>query len=194
MKNHILTIILFLPFCIFSQNVSEINKFINISDSLQCEKEIRIYRSYYDSIHEVFRFFENEKKEWNITLYKYEIDKKGKSNNLQTIKLTSKNELDLVWLNFIQTKIQFLPDLNEVSYKLKSYRIDKVNGKHEIYTLGVSSLEPYQFTAYFKNGNIINKFSFGSYTSYLNMFPNVDELNSYAEIIDLIKKEFNIWK
>lgn len=125
-------------------------------------------------------------------MYKYEIDKKDKSNNLQTIKLTSKNELDLVWLNFIQTKIQFLPDLNEVSYKLKSYRIDKVNGKHEIYTLGVSSIDPYQFTAYFKNGNIINKFGFGSYTSYLNMFPNVDELNSYAEIINLIKKEFDI--
>lgn len=194
MKNNILTIILFLPFCFFGQNVSEINKFINLTDSLQYEKEIRIYKSYNNSEHEVFRIFENEKKEWNIMLYKYEIDKKGESNNLQTINLTAKNELDLVWLKFIQTKIEFLPDLNKIGYKLKSYRIGKVNGKHEMYTLGVSSIDPNQFTAYFKNKNSTNKFQFGSYTTNLNMFPNVDELISYSEIIDLIKDEFNIWK
>ena len=71
MNYFIIFILLFISKC-FGQNISEINKNLELSDSLKFEKEIRIYKDF--SIingMEIFRMYDVGENNWKATIYYY---------------------------------------------------------------------------------------------------------------------------
>jgi hypothetical protein len=100
----------------------------------------------------------------------------------------------LVWLYLLDNNVEYLPSLNKINYKLKSKgEIVLDRGEYDIIWKKKMPLDGIGFEVFFKDGEKTNFFDFGNYDSYLKDYPNVDELISYSEIIDLLNKEFSIW-
>lgn len=180
--------IFLLSFKFFGQDVSEINKTLNISDSLTSDKEIRIYKDY--SITngvEIFRMYCDEESVWNANLYSYNKTLKS-ATNIEQINL-KKIDINMIWLNLLISDIENLPNLKEIKYKLKLSKIELIDGEYEIIEHQKRILDGESYKIFFKDGKINNNFEFACPESYLKYYPNVDEIISYNKILSIIKKE-----
>jgi len=152
MKNLLLTILLINFSQIFGQSISEINKNLNIPDTLNNEKEIRIYKWFSTTNgSELFRMFKNDKQVWVIELYKHYNPVK-KEDNARFIKSEpkSKTDLNLVWLYILASDIEFLPSIEQINYKLKSdaeFVLDR--GEYEMYNKSKRPLDGIGYQAIF---------------------------------------------
>lgn len=195
MKNLLQTITLLYSILAFSQNISDINANLKISDSLTHQKEFRIYKkesitNYSELIH---LYFENKK--WNTILYKYH-DSVNEyiPLKIEKIKLNTKKDLELLWLQILATNIEFLPNQSEIEYKLR--------GKLEIHTLENGEYESsykvtkvtdgISYTVFVKNYTKTNKITLHNPERYLKLYPEVDELNDYCNLLKLINTTFSI--
>ena len=194
MKNKFLVILLLVFSQSFSQTVSEINKTLNIPDSLTHKKEIRVYKWYQTTnVSELFRMYFDGKK-WEYIFYKHY--NKLSDNNQSTFEkiiLTPQNE-DLVWLKIGITDIDHLPNLEEIRYKLKKAEIVFYDDQYVVSENKMYTTDGVGYQALYKEENVFNNITFNNYQSYLDTYPNVDELIAYAKLISVISEEFGIWK
>jgi hypothetical protein len=197
MKHFFFTLLLISFSQIFGQSISEINKNLNIPDTLSNEKEIRIYKWYSTTNgSELFRMFKNDKQVWVIELYEHynPLKKEDKPRFIKS-EPKSKTDLNLVWLYILASDIEYLPSIEQINYKLKSeaeFVLDR--GEYEMYHKSKRPLDGIGYQAIFKDGKKSNSFEFGNYNSYLKNYPNVDELNSYSKLMSTIENEFHVWK
>jgi hypothetical protein len=191
-----LTILLLTFSQIFAQSISEINKNLNISDTTRNEKEIRIYK-WFNTTNgsELFRMYKNNNQIWVVELYQhYNPVKKEDKPRFVKSELKSATDLNLVWLYILASDVEFLPNIDQVNYKFKSeaeFVLDR--GEYEIFNKSKRPLDGTGYQVIFKDGKKSNNFRFGNYDTYLKNYPNVDELNSYSKLMNIIKTEFNIW-
>lgn len=194
-------IFLFLTlFNCFGQDVSKINKVLEIPDTLEFQKEIRIYKDYsISNTVEIFRMYDEGKNNWIVFKYFYlknskqitKIDKiEFPKENMGKLKAKDAN---LIWLNLLMSDIEFLPSIEEINYKFKKDSIEFEDGEYGIVKKKVLVLDGKSYQVYVKNGKIRNNFSFDNPETYLKNHPNVDELISYNQLLSTIKKEFNLW-
>ena len=198
MRFLLLSIILLFSFNTKAQEISEINKVLELPDTLEFEKEIRIYKDYSttDGM-EIFRMYDEGKDNWIVTIYSYSLNQVTKINEVRFPKenigkLKPKNAY-LIWLNLLITNIEFLPNMESIRYKFGKSYIDLDRGEYGIAkkVKHVSDGQGYQ--VFIKNGKNKNHFSFNNPETYLKYYPTVDELISYNELLSVIKKEFNLW-
>jgi hypothetical protein len=188
------------------QDISEINKKLNISDTIQNEKEIRIYkeiRNYIscfetDDSYEIFRMYERGKNDWNVFIYKYN-SKHKTITKIEQIefpkdnlgKLKSKNA-NLIWLDILMCNTEFLPSIHEIKYKLSKKSIELVGvGEYGIDKSKTKFKGGVYYTVLLKNEIIKNDFVFDNIDFYIKEYPDVDELISYSQLIEILKREFN---
>ena len=184
----------------FGQEVSEINKVLEIPDTLEFQKEIRIYKNYSTTTRTtVFRMYDEGKNNWKVTIYYYSANLKQctKINQIQFPKenigkLKPKNAY-LIWLNLLLLDLEFLPDLKEINYKLKLSSIKFEDGEYVTIKNIKTVIDGDSYEVFIKNGSIENSFSFNNPETYLKYYPTVDELISYNKLLSVIKKEFNLW-
>ena len=183
----------------FGQNISEINKDLNLSDTLEFEKEIRIYKDYSNATRiDFFRMFDSGENNWIVYIYYY--NKEFKSvTKIDRIDFPKENsgmlkvkDANLIWLNFLICDVEFLPNLKDIDYKLKKASIELEDGEYGISKKKIATLDGVGYTVFVKNGKVENNFIFDSPDCYLKYYPNVDELISYNQILSVIKKEFNL--
>lgn len=194
MNNKFIVILLLIFSQSFCQTVSEINKTLNIPDSLSHEKEIRIYKWYQTTNgSELFRIFFDGNK-WEYIFYKhYNKLLDNNQSSFEKIILTPQNK-DLVWLKIGITDIANLPNLEEIRYKLKKSEIVFHDGQYVVSESKMYPTDGVGYQALYKEENVFNNITFNNYQSYLNTYPDVDELIAYAKLISLISEEFGIWK
>ncbi|GEP52768.1 hypothetical protein FNO01nite_34400 [Flavobacterium noncentrifugens] len=196
MKRTFTIFILFFVSNLFPQTVSEINKVIKIPDSLSNEKEIRIYKRYsITNASEIFRMYQTKEKKWKAELYKYYHETNSTQTKFELQKLESNTDLRLVWLFFIENDIQILKSIKQIKHKLKGkpeYQL--IDGEYEVISRQIHPLDGIGYEAFVRTDNYKHNFDFSNYDQYLKYYPKVDELNSYSEIINILQKEFNIWK
>jgi len=191
--------ILFSIFKCFAQDVSEINKELELSDTLKFEQEIRIYKNYSISDRiEFFRMYDEGKNNWIVLKYFYskklkqitKIDEikfpKEKIGNLQP------KDMNLVWLNILMSDVEFLPSQKDIEYKFKNASIQFEDGEYGIVKKKAIVLDGEDYQVFIRNGKIKNNFTFDNPKSYLKHYPNVDELISYYQLLSVLKKEFNL--
>lgn len=177
------------------QTVSEINKNLNISDSLTNLHELRIYKWHSTTNgSEVFRMYLDENKKWNAMLYKHYNTVGNVKLKTEKINLNSNNKLDLVWQKIILSNVEFLPNLEDIRYKLKKSEITFEDGEYGIRSRVFMPLDGIGYMASIRNREKTNTIYFGNFNSYLKDYPEVDELNYYSKLISVISDEFNIWK
>ena len=184
----------------FGQDYSEINKSLNLPDSLEYENEIRIYKDFSttDGM-EIFRMYNKGNNEWLVYVYYYNKTFKSATKieiiefpkeNLGEIKVKNAN---LIWLKFLLTDVDKLPNLKDVSYKLKKSKIEFIDGEYAIARNVMSVMDGQSYFVNFRNLKITNNFIFNNPETYLSNYAEVDELISYNQIVTIIKDEFNLW-
>ena len=184
----------------FGQSIKEINRNLNLSNSFEFEKEIRIYNDYTISNGiEVFRMFDRGRNDWVVDIYYYNktfksatkiIRTEFKNKNLGELKLIDANS---IWLNLLLCDIENLPSIDTIEYKLKVSSIEFIDGEYEVIQRKKKALDGHVYNVLFRNGKKKNHIVFDNPESYLEIYPNVDELVSYNQILSVIKKEFNLW-
>ncbi len=184
----------------FGQDYSEINKSLDLNDSLEYESEIRIYKDFSttDGM-EIFRMYNKGNNEWVVYVYYYNKTFKSATKiemiefpkeNLGKIKVKNAN---LIWLKILLTDVDKLPNLKDISYKLKKIKIEFLDGEYSIARNVISVVDGQSYFVNFRNLKKTNNFFFSNPETYLSNYSDVDELISYNQIVTIIKDEFNLW-
>ncbi|MEZ0129035.1 hypothetical protein AB9T88_04335 [Flavobacterium sp. LBUM151] len=200
MRFLLFSIILLFSFTIEAQEISEINKILEIPDTLEFEKEIRIYKDYTttNSV-KFFRMYDKGNDTW--IAYEYWYSKSFKDvTKISGIefpkenigKLKPKNAY-LIWLNLLLCDVEYLPNQKNIDYKLKSAIIVSEAGEYGVSKNKKHSLDGEFYKVFIKNGINKNDFSFSNPFFYLKFYPTVDELISYNELLSIIEKEFHFF-
>jgi len=200
MKVFLFLIILLFSFHVKAQDISEINKVLEISDTLEFKKEIRIYKDY--SIADritALRMYKKEKDDWIVTIYSYSktLKQVTKINEIrfpkENIGKLKPKDANLIWLNLLLANVEFLPSMTSIRYKFEKPFIDIEKGEQIIVKKKFLVIDGVGYQVYVKNGKLKNSFSFDNPEAYLKRYPTVDELISYNEILSILKKEFNFF-
>ena len=161
--------------------------------------ELRIYRKHSNTTGlELFRFYQDKNELWKADFYQT-IAKRDSKNNIdiriRKEKLNSLKNFELIWLQILNSDILFLPKFDKIEYKLKQKNnyFEIMDG--EIYNTisKVSVLDGKVFFIKIKNGNRFNEIIYPNPQSYLTHYSNVDELQSVAELLEIVKSEFKIF-
>jgi len=194
-ERFLILLLIFFKGIIHGQNIEEINRDINIPNTLTFNAEIRIYKDFsITNGTEIFRMFYSENK-WNTELYKlYAYVDENNKLKVEKIDLAIKQDLELVWLNILESNVEYLPSIREIDYKLRGKgEFELYRGKYEVSHSKISIMDGMSYQVFVKNGIKQNEIKFDNPESYLKHYPQVDELNSYVELLNVIKNTFNIW-
>ena len=197
MKFKILLFILFSSFNLLAQNISDFDKTLKIDLLKIHENEIRIYKKYATSTGlEMFRLYNVKDDYWKAELYQ---TKAGTIDNVIKIrvvkeKLNSLSNLELIWFKILDTDVLYLPDFDRIGYKLKSkssnYTIEDGNIVNT--TKETSILDGVSYYILINNKDNKNDIHYFNPETYLELYPNVDELISLKTLLDLIRLEFDV--
>lgn len=200
MRNFLIYIITIISLNVHAQDISEINKVLELPDTLLHKQEIRIYKKYETTYStEIFRMYNEGNNHWkaqifyfsnqykNVTkLIEYEFPKEN--NGI----LKPKNA-NLIWLQLLLCDIDYLPSIENIKYKLKESSITFEDGDYNIVEKHSLILDGNSYKVFVSDIKIKNYFTFDNPENYLKSYPNVDELQSYTKLLSIIKKEFNLW-
>jgi len=205
MKNIKILIIFLLTIGTSAQNISGINSDLNLSDSLNYETEIRIYKGVgITNYSSVFRMFKDKSEKWTAEFYEHYAKVDGQTE-LRTEKrnLKSENDMGFAFHNFVRSYVMDLPNLSEVDWKLTTRgNVEKV--KREYRGKTIEEYEVLNEVIHFTDGEVYkiqvkgwnrtNEFEFYNIDSYLILYPEIDELIYMSEILENVRNEFGIWK
>lgn len=184
------------PITIFAQ-IEKFNEILKVKKLYFYENEIRIYKNYSTSRGlEMFRFYlENEK--WKADFYETIASKKDNQINLRIrkSKLNSPKNLELIWLEILNTDVTHLPEWEEFNYKLrnKEFEYEIIEGEILSNVSNSIIIDGISYSVQIKSGKQENEFNYSNPESYLRKYPNVDELISFHDLLLLISKEFKIF-
>ncbi|MBC3757018.1 hypothetical protein H7U19_01285 [Hyunsoonleella sp. SJ7] len=191
----------------FSQDVSHINSDLGLLDSLSNSKEVRIYKGFsYLNQTSLLRIYKNSKENWKAEFYEHwSMTNNEKGFKSKKIDLKPKTEIELVYLKLLLNHILDLPNLDDIDWKLtKKGEIVKVKRKinskgdyKEMFEFKNRTKKVFLDGIFFKvqiSDYKTNEFFFSSHKEYLKLYPDIDELILYSEIVNILSEEFGIWK
>ena len=205
MKNILILILFIFSNSVLSQNIAKINSDLRLSDTLKYDTEVRIYHNIsITNYSTLFRMFKDKSGKWNALFYEHfaEVPRKTKLKITQKT-LESKNDLEYIFQNFVRSHILDLPNQNEIDWKLvtrgkvekvKSFIRGKEFEEYELNTGKVVINDGEGYKIQVKGWNKTNEFELSNPYSYLNHYPEIDELIYYCEILNLVREEFGIWR
>jgi hypothetical protein len=204
-KNIQILIILVFSIGVSAQDVTKVNSDFKLPDSLTYKTEVRIYQSLgttnYTSL---FRMYKDKSKKWKAEFYDHYAKVVGVVE-LRTEKRTlkSKSDMEFIFQNFNRSHILNLPSSSEIMWKLvnrgdiqknEKTRKGKKTIEYTFLNRVVAFSDGEGFEVQVRLSNRSNKFRYSNPYSSLKYCPNIDELIYMCEILDLVKKEFGIWK
>ncbi|NMR34465.1 hypothetical protein HIO71_09630 [Chryseobacterium aquaticum] len=190
---------LLFQFCfLYGQQPLDYDKILKIENLKFNNNEIRVYKKYSTSTGlELFRFYQDENNHWKAEFYQTYSrgNQKEFKVNIRKSKLNSLKNLELLWMQILDTDVMYLPKMDKIQYKLnkknKDYQIEDGEILSSISrTYMVDGVDYYTLI---KNKTHQNEFEYENPESYLQKYPNVDELISFQELLNLIITEFKIF-
>lgn len=102
----------------------------------------------------------------------------------------------MLWLQILDTDVIYLPKWDFFQYKLKKANKNYQIEDGEIYSTStrLSTLDGESFYVKIKSINRENEINYFNPESYLEKYPNVDELISFQELLNLIRTEFKVFE
>lgn len=178
-----------------------INKVIGIPDLL-ANFEIRIYKRYdITNCTEVLRMYRVNKDVWRGMFYEYYSAAPYANVKEHFVKkeLQASGNLDVAWYKILAQDILYLPEQEAVRYKFskKYVECDPIDKRYDGYGLAVQTVaicDGTGFDIFIHEGDKQNHVSYGNPESYLKRYPDVDELISVHELLEIIRENFGVWK
>jgi hypothetical protein len=195
-----LSFLLLIPFQVCSQSFEKLDSILKIQHIPLNESEIRIYKDYSTSTGlELFRLYKDENNVFQAEFHQTVARKIGDNTEIRVKKdkLNSIKNMEVIWLAFLNSDIGHLPPFSEIVYKFrdnKDLELKIIDG--EITYLQISKpiiLDGVTFMINFSSPKMKNQIVYDNPESYLNLFPNVDELISFQEILEIARTEFNLF-
>ena len=189
--------ILFLFFEIFLQ-AQNVDNLANITSELK-ETEIRIYKDRgITNSGNVFRIYK-ENNIWKAELIQWFLPKEISKDEFEKIPpklyvLKSQKSLEEIFVNIEAKNIESLPKEETFEYKKSRNKVvfDE-DFQAFITTKTVSSvLDGTGYLVKYKSGKQVNEFNYSNPETYLKTYPEIDELNYFVDILNYIRKEFDI--
>ncbi|WP_312421531.1 hypothetical protein [Epilithonimonas sp.] len=188
-------LLIFLFAIVKSQNV---DSFANIPTELK-ETEIRIYKDRgITNSGFIFRIYK-EDKIWKANLIQWFLPKELSKDEFELIKpkitiLKSEKSMEEIFENFEARNIKYLPKEEFFQYKKEKSEVIFDEDEKEFVALKKISgiLDGPGYSVKYQSGKQQNEFHYSNPYSYLNKFPEIDELNDFVDILKYIRKEFNI--
>ena len=186
---------------LFSQEIQKFDSILKIENLKLHSKEIRVYKDYSTSTGlELFRFFQDEHEKWFVEFYETIAQNLG--NNEFKIKIRKKNlnslkNLEVIWLNLYYSDIMDLPDFEEITYKLRPKKVEISIEEGNLVMEKTNRsiiLDGISYYVQINNGEKNKELEYPNPESYLKKYPEVDELISFEEFLNIIKEEFNLFK
>ncbi|OWK73398.1 hypothetical protein CBW16_07690 [Flavobacteriaceae bacterium JJC] len=182
----------------FILNAQNLDKLTGLSDNY-LEKEIRIYKDRgITNSGVVFRVYKNSK-QWNAETIQWFLPKEISSNEFQIISPITKNisadkNLELIFMTLEALNIGQLPMENAFEYKKEKKSIiwDEDEKGFVMQTSKISILDGNSYSVIYKAGQYYNEFTYNNPESYLQKFPEIDELKSFQKILEYIREQFNL--
>ena len=189
--------ILFLFFAIFLQ-AQNVDNLANIPSELK-ETEIRIYKDRgITNSGSVFRIYK-ENNIWKAELIHWFLPKEISKDEFEKIPpklniLKSKKSLEEIFVNIEAKNIESLPKEETFEYKKSRNKVVFDEGFQVfITTKTVSSvLDGTGYLVKYKSGKQANEFNYSNPETYLKTYPEIDELSYFVDILNYIRKEFNV--
>ena len=195
-----LLLILLTPFHIFSQRFTELDSILKITKTEFNTNELRIYRKHSTTTGlELFRFYQDKNELWKADFYQTiaTINSKNKIDiRIRKEKLNSVKNFELIWMQILDTDILFLPQFYKIEYKLKhrTKEYEIMDGEITSSSAQTRVLDGQDYFIKIRNGNKSNEIIYPNPKSYLKHYPNVDELQSVEELLNLIRIDFKIFE
>lgn len=193
-------ILILIPFQVFSQSFEKLDSILNIQDIPLKESEIRIYKDYSISTGlELFRLYQDENNVFHAEFYQTVVRKIGEKTEIRVRKdkLNSLKNMEVIWLGFLNSDVADLPQFSDILYKFrenKDLELEIIDD--EVVYLKTSRpfiLDGVTYLINFSSAKMKNQIVYDNPESYLKSFPNVDELISFQEILELVRTEFNLF-
>ena len=205
MKNILVLIVFLFSIGASAQSRSKINSVFKLSDSLTYESEVRVYRGVGELDHtSLFRMFKDTSGKWTAEFYEPHIKVSGQFNvRIEKPTIQSENDIEFIFQNFLRSHILDLPSSREIQWKLVARgNVEKVKEPNHGYIIGeyaymnkvILIFDGEGYSVQVKSGDKVNDFYYSNPDQYLEMYPEIDELNYMCEILDLIRSEFHIWR
>src|SRR5690606_6007271 len=185
---------------LFSQEIQKFDSILKIENLKLHSKESRVYKDYSTSTGlELFRMYYDENDKINTEFY-YTVARKSESGEttirVRNKKLNSFKNPEWIWLELIYSDILNIPDFDEIRYKLKpkaKVLLDE-EGELVVETIETYPLDGVSFYIQIRNNEITKDIEYPNPESYLNQFPEVDELIIFNDFLNIIKEEFKVFK
>jgi len=102
--------------------------------------------------------------------------------------------MEEIFENFEARNIKYLPKEEFFQYKKEKSEVIFDEDEKEFVELKKISgiLDGTGYSVKYQSGKQQNEFHYSNPDSYLNKFPEIDELNDFVDILKYIRKEFNI--
>lgn len=194
MKSLLNIFFIFITFICFGQKGSD--SWAKIPEKIQNEKEIRIYKNYtITNGGEIFRiYFQNNK--WNAEIIKWNFPQEISDHEFQTIepRIAKLKVHENDFMEFELRNIAYLPHEKSFQYKKEKGEIiyDEDLKENVILTKKMMIMDGTIYEVKYKNGNIINNFTYSNPKSYLKNFPEINELNYFVDILNFIKEKYRV--
>ncbi|WP_373709094.1 hypothetical protein [Kaistella sp.] len=196
MKNKISFLFLFL-FLLFFKG-QDINKLSGLSNDY-LKEEIRIYKDRgITNSGLIFRIYK-ENKVWNAESIQWFLPTEISSDEFKTVRpnkidLSFNRNIELIFMNLDALNIGVLPMEDAFQYKKdkKSVVWDDDENQYLLQIKKVEILDGTSYSVIYHSNEKYNEFTYNNPESYLQKFPEIDELSSFVEILKYIRKEFKI--
>lgn len=189
--------ILFLFFAIFLQ-AQNVDNLANIPPELK-ETEIRIYKDRgITNSGFVFRIYK-ENNNWKSELIQWFLPKEISKDEFEKIPprlslLKSQKSLEEIFVNIEARNIKYLPKEEVFQYKKSKNEViyDEDEKAFLVQSKVISVLDGTGYLVKYKSGNQVNEFNYSNPETYIKTYPEIDELKSFVDILNYIRKEFDI--
>lgn len=175
-----------------------IDNLANIPPELK-ETEIRIYKDRgITNSGFVFRIYK-ENNNWKSELIQWFLPKEISKDEFEKIPprlslLKSQKSLEEIFVNIEARNIKYLPKEEVFQYKKSKNEViyDEDEKAFLVQSKVISVLDGTGYLVKYKSGNQVNEFNYSNPETYIKTYPEIDELKSFVDILNYIRKEFDI--
>ncbi|WP_300672315.1 hypothetical protein [Soonwooa sp.] len=179
----------------FGQDFEEYSQ---LPKSLDYPIEVRIYKSRgITNSGQVFRMY-FDSKVWKSEMIRWFLPKNGSQSGSAKVPihepLVSKDGEERLILGLQALNIAYLPIESAFEYKKsKNTVVWSEDDKAWLIEKSIASVvDGNTYTVWYKSGKQTNKFTYSNPESFLKIYPNINELTSFVEILKFIREQYAI--
>lgn len=189
-KTFIFSFLILLFTQVNAQEVKTLNTHYSLSDTIQFDSEIRVYRTFnYNnkSCSSIFRIYKDENEKWHSSFYGCGRGKKFDKSN---------NELSFIFKKLLRNNILEIPSLSTIKWKLNDGGkiIETDEGYQLLYEKKEASWHGVNYHIKINHHHKKNNINYYCPEAYLSFYPEIDELIYINSFLDTIKNGFEIWE